>query len=88
MEMLHDEQDCKCWQEGGVETLLVSSAVCENPEGDEDEKWVVYEGYVERCKKCKQPLGQGFGDPFMYPTEEAATKRDEENKEKMKKGWT
>jgi len=66
-----------------IETKMVSSDVSENPEGEPNERWVVYVGYVERCGKCYERLGDGYGDPMFYVTEAEARARDEKNKEKI-----
>jgi len=76
--------DCKCWT-SGVETLIVSSQVSENPE-DPEEPFVVMTGYIERCKTCHAPLGQGYGDVDYKKSWEEAQELNRKNLEQVTSG--
>ena len=67
--------DCKCPQTFGkvppVETRLDSINKGYDKETDE---WIIYLGYSERCSNCKKILGDGYGEPYFFPTKTKALK--------------
>ena len=74
---------CVCHGLNDVETKMVSSDISPNPE---EGNWVVYVGYIERCKACRGSLGDGYGDPDFFPTREIAKEVDKRNKATISKG--
>jgi len=64
-----------CGKEYDVETCCVSSVTVYNKEGRE---WVSMQGFIERRKCCKEPLGEGYGDVNYFKTKKEA---DEETKD-------
>jgi len=70
-----------CGGEYDVETCCVSSdTVCDD---EETGQWVSMQGFVERRKCCKKPLGEGYGDMNFYDTKEEADKLTEQWKAKI-----
>lgn len=66
--------DCKCPLELNgeilpVETKCTSISKCYDAE---EKEFVVFLGFIERCSKCKKRLGDGYGDPHFFKTEEEA----------------
>jgi len=72
-----------CWLCGKkdmeIETCCVSSDMCFDIEASDDDpnKWVSFQGYIERSACCHETLGEGYGDADYYLTKEEANKQTE-----------
>jgi len=73
-----------CDGEYGVENCCVSSTTVYS---EEDREWVSMQGFIERRKCCKQPLGEGYGDVNYFKSKQEADEETKKWEQKIGEWW-
>jgi len=75
-----------CNEEYDVESCCVSSETIYDKQ-EEPTPYISIQGFVERRKCCKKPLGEGYGDVNFYKTKKEADEWTNKWKEKIGQWW-